>query len=90
MSLTQRLSAAALLIAVVGIGASPAAQVHSNHHHHFHKKQKAYNNWYWKGYKKAINHSYHPAYVPVYVPVRRRFRPYKHGTRINPGIGFNL
>jgi hypothetical protein len=48
------------------------------------------NKGYWKGYKKAINHSYHPAYVPVYVPVRRRFRPYKHGTRINVGIGFNL
>ena len=79
MPLAQRLSTAALLIAVAGIGVSPAAQAHNNHHHHTHKKQKAYNKGYRKGYNKAVKQTYRPyyrthyrPYAPVYAPVRRR------------------
>ena len=102
MSLAQRLSIAALLVAVGGLGLSPAAQAHSDHYHHHHsyKRQKAYN----KGYRKAIKHTYRPfhlTYVPVYAPVRRRVvvapapwmvpvHPYHYGTRVNVGIGFDL
>ena len=106
MSLAQRLSIAALLVAVGGIGVSPAAQAHIDpyHHHHSHKRQKAYNKGYNKGFRKAIKHTYRPyhrTYVPVYAPVRRRLvvvpapwmvpvHPYHHGTRVNVGLGFNL
>ena len=106
MSLAQRLSIAALLVAVGGIGVSPAAQAHSDHyhHHHSHKRRKAYNRGYRKGYRKAIKHTYRPyhrTYVRVYAPVRRRVvvapapwmvpvHPYHHGTRVNVGLGFNL
>ena len=104
MSLAQRLSTAALLIAVAGMGVSPAAQAHNDHHHHSHKKQKAYNKGYRKGYNKALKNSYRPyyrTYAPVYAPVRRRVviapapwmapvRPYNYGTRVNVGLGFNL
>ena len=79
MSLAQRLSTAALLLAVTGIAVSPAAQAHNNHHHHSHKKQKAYNKGYRQGYKKAVKQTYRPyyrpyyrTYAPVYAPVRRR------------------
>ena len=75
MPLIQRLSTAALLIAVAGIGISPAAQAHNNHHYHSHKKQKAYNAGYRKGYRKAIRHAYRPyyrTYAPVHPRVRRR------------------
>ena len=79
MSLVQRLSTAALLVAVAGMGLSPAAQAHGNHHHHSHKKQKAYNKGYRKGYNKAVKQTYRPyyrpyyrTYAPVYAPVRRR------------------
>ena len=74
MRLVQRLSTAALLLAVAGIGISPAAQAHPGHHH-FHKKQKAYNAGYRKGYRKAIKQAYRPyyrTYAPVYPRVRRR------------------
>ena len=110
MSLAQRLSTAALLVAVAGIGLGPAAHAHSDHHHHSHKKQKAYNKGYRKGYNKAIKQTYRPyrhyrpyyrTYVPVYAPVRRRVvvapapwvgpvNPYRYGTRVNVGLGFNL
>ena len=104
MSLAQRLSTAALLIAVAGIGVSPAAQAHNDHHHHSHKKQKAYNKGYRKGYNKAVKQTYRPhyrTYAPVYAPVRRRVvvapapwiapvHPYNYGTRVNVGLGFNL
>lgn len=102
MSLAQRLSIAALLVAVGGIGVSPAAQAHSDpyHHHHSHKRQKGYK----KGLRKANKHTYRPyhrTYVPVYAPVRRRVvvapapwivpaHPFHHGTRVNVGLGFNL
>ena len=102
MSLAQRLSIAALLVAVGGIGVSPAAQAHSDpyHHHHSHKRQKAYK----KGFRKANKLTYRPyhrTYVPVYAPVRRRVvvapapwivpaHPFHHGTRVNVGLGFNL
>ena len=79
MSPAQRLSTAALLVAVAGIGLSPAVQAHGNHHHHSHKKQKAYNKGYRKGYNKAVKQTYRPyyrpyyrTYAPVYAPVRRR------------------
>ena len=74
MRLVQRLSTAALLLAVAGIGISPAAQAHPGHHHS-HKKQKAYNAGYRKGYRKAIKQAYRPyyrTYAPVYPRVRRR------------------
>ena len=98
MSLAQRLSTAALLIAIGGISMSPAAQAHNNHHHHHHKKQQAYNKGYRNGYKRAAKQSYRPyyrPYAPVYVPVRRRawfapVHPYNTGTRVNVGLGFNL
>ena len=104
MSLAQRLSIAALLVAVGGIGVSPAAQAHSDHYHHSHKQQKAYNKGYRKGYRKAIKHAYRPyhrTYAPVYAHVRRRVvvapatwmvpvHPNHHGTRVNVGLGFNL
>ena len=104
MSLAQRLSIAALLVSVGGIGASPAAQAHSDHHHHSHKRQKAYNNGYRQGYRKAIKQTYRPyhrTYFPVYTPIRRRVvvapapwvvpvHPYHHGTQVNIGLGFNL
>ena len=104
MSLAQRLSTAALLVAVAGIGQSPAVQAHDNHHHHSHKKQKAYNKGYRKGYTKAVKQTYRPyyrTYAPVYEPLRRRVvvapapwlapvRPYNYGTRVNVGLGFNL
>ena len=104
MSLAKRLSTAALLVAVAGIGLSPAAQAHGNHHHHSHKKQKAYNKGYRKGYNKAVKQTYRPyyrTYAPVYAPVRRRVvvapapwiapvHPYNYGTRVNVGLGFNL
>ena len=57
MSLAQRLSTAALLIAVAGIGVSPAAQAHNDHHHRSYKKQKAYNKGYKRGDKQAIENS---------------------------------
>ena len=66
MSLAQRLSTAALLVAVAGIGLSPAVQAHGNHHHHSHKKQKAYNKGYRKGYNKAVKQTYRPYYRPYY------------------------
>ena len=79
MSLTQRLGTAALLMAVAGIGVSPAAEAHNNHHHHSHKKQKAYNKGYRQGYNKAVKQTYRPyyrpyyrTYAPIYAPVRRR------------------
>ena len=105
MSLAQRLSIAALLIAVTGISVSPAAQAHNDRHHHSHKKQKAYNKGYRKGYKNAVKHSYRPyyrTYGPVYYAPNRRpvvvapppwfgpVRPYNYGTRVNVGLGFNL
>jgi len=104
MSLAQRLSTAALLLAVTGIAVSPAAQAHNDHHHHSHKKQKAYNKGYRRGYKKAVKHTYRPyyrTYAPIYAPVRRRVfiapapwmapvHPYNYGTRVNVGFGFNL
>ena len=104
MSLAQRLGTAAVLIAVAGIGFSPAAQAHKDHHHHSHKKQKAYDKGYRKGYKKAVKYNYRPyyrTYGPVYAPVRRRvvvapapwvapIPPYNNGTRVNVGLGFNL
>lgn len=102
MSLAQRLSTAALLIAVAGIGVSPAAHAHNDHHSH--KKQKAYNKGYRKGYKKAVKNTYRPyyrTYAPIYAPVRHRVvvapapwmgpvHPYNYGTRVNVGLGFNL
>ena len=106
MSLTRRLSTAALLFAVAGIGMVPSAQAHSNghHHHHSNKKQKAYNKGYRKGYNKAIRQAYRPyyrTYAPVYAPARRRvvvapapwmapIHPYRYGNRVNVGFGFNL
>ena len=104
MSLAQRLSTAALLVAVAGIGFGPSVQAHGNHHHHSHKKQKAYNKGYRKGYNRAIKQAYRPyyrTYAPVYAPVRRRvvvapapwispIHPYNYGTRVNVGLGFNL
>ena len=104
MSLAQRLSTAALLVAVAGIGLSPAAQAHGNHHHHSHKKLKAYNKGYRKGYNKAVKQTYRPyyrTYAPVYAPVPQRIilspapliapiHPYHPGTRVNVGLGFNL
>ena len=104
MLLAQRLSTAALLIAIAGIGVSPAAQAHSDHRHHSHKKQKAYNKGYRKGYKQAVKTTYRPyyrTYAPVYAPIRRRvvvapapwvapINPYTYGTRVNVGLGFNL
>ena len=103
MSIVQRLSIGALLIACAGIGL-PSAQAHGDHHHHSHKKQKAYNKGYRKGYKKAVKQSYRPyyrTYAPIYAPVRRRVvvapapwfapvQPYNYGTRVNVGLGFNL
>ena len=104
MSIAQRLSAAALLTAIAGIGVIPAAQAHNDHHHHSHKKQKAYNKGYRKGYKQAVKNTYRPyyrTYAPVYAPVRPRvvvapapwvapIHPYTYGTRVNVGLGFNL
>ena len=103
MSLAQRLSTAALLLAVTGIAVSPAAQAHNDHHHHSHKKQKAYNKGYRKGYKRAVKNTYRPyyrSYAPVYAPydVVCSSHPL-HGwrqsiptttERVNVGFGFNL
>ena len=76
MSLAQRLSIAAVLVAVGGIGVSPAAQAHNDHHHRSYKKQKVYNKGYKRGYKQAIENSqrlhvrpYYRSYSPVYGPM---------------------
>ena len=76
MTLAQRLSIAALLVAGGGIAVSPAAQAHNDHHHRSHKKQKAYNKGYKRGYKEAIENSqrrhvrpYYRSYSPVYGPM---------------------
>ena len=87
MSLAQRLSTAALLIAVAGIGVSPAAQAHNDHHHHSHKKQKAYKKGYRKGYNKAVKQTYRPyyrTYAPVYAPLRRRYAPLRRRVVVAP------
>lgn len=96
MPIAQRLSTAALLIAVAGIGVSPAAQAHNTHHHHSHKKQKAYDKGYRKGYKKAVKNTYYRPYyrtnyrpyAPVYAPVRRRL-VVAPAPWIAPGYGYN-
>ena len=87
MSPAQRLSTAALLVAVAGIGLSPAVQAHGNHHHHSHKKQKAYNKGYRKGYNKAVKQTYRPyyrTYAPVYAPLRRRYAPSRRRVVVAP------
>ena len=51
-----------LLVGVTGISPSPAAEAHrdhSNHNYHSHKKQKAYDKGFRRGYKNAIDNTRH-------------------------------
>ena len=68
-----------LLVGVIGIGLSPAAEAHRDHSHHnrhSHKKQKAYDKGHRRGYRNAIGitrrrlvRPIYRSYSPVYGPM---------------------
>jgi hypothetical protein len=81
MSLVQRLGIAAFVVAITGVGLSPAVEAHSAHHHNSrkNKKRRPTSGGYKHGYRRAIENSYRPHY-------RRRYRSYSplYGLMVSP------